>query len=510
MWGSSLRSRSTALVALAFTLLCPLALFVIDMPSAAGTAPASVEFHFRHENILGTSLDLIVQAPSPAEAENCEEAVLDEIERLRRILSTYDPESEISRLQRERGPLACSPELIEVLRAYDHWQARSGGAFNGQLGGLLGAWKKAARTGIEPDSLELKHLAAEVNRPAWRIEGNRVTLLTSQPLNVNAIGKGYILKKAAAAGRSRVSTVQGLILNIGGDIHTWGCEGRAWLIGVADPAHPQDNAPPLTRVRMSSAAVATSAGYERPFVVAGKRYSHILDPRTGRPVENIQSATVVARDNVTANALATSLCVLPPEEGLKLIQATPGAECLLVLAGGRQVRSPGLGRLEVPIAVALREAKAGGWPAGYQVNLTLTLLKPVRARKVRRPYVAIWFSDEKGNPVRTVTVWGNQRKYQKDLSSWWRFARDDRVLQRAVTRATRAAGRYQIVWDGLDDKGKPVPQGTYTVTVEVNREHGRHIRQVGKIECGAGKAQIMLEKSAETDTTLVQYAPGGK
>jgi FAD:protein FMN transferase len=109
---------------------------------------------------------------------------------------------------------------------------------------------------------------------------------------------------------------------------------------------------------------------------------------------------------------------------------------------------------------------------------------PSDAKRVERPFVAIWVEDSDGKPVRTVTVWGNQRKWLKELSSWWSFAKDQQQLISNTTRATRPAGKYQVVWDGLGDDGKPVSKGTYTLVLEVSREFGSHEIHRGTIECG--------------------------
>src|SRR5471032_2240388 len=124
------------------------------------------------------------------------------------------------------------------------------------------------------------------------------------------------------------------------------CGPAKQSIGVQDPHHPEDNATPLAVVRLANAAIATSGGYERYYTINGQRHSHIFDPRTGRSANGAASATVIARDNVTANALATTLCVLTPEEGLRLVAATPGVECLLVTKDGKQMRSAGFALLE--------------------------------------------------------------------------------------------------------------------------------------------------------------------
>src|SRR5580704_7309320 len=114
--------------------------FALAENHEVATLPTKAEdYFFHHDHIIGTSLDLWLAAPDEAAAAAAEQAILNEIERLRRIFSTYDPQSEISRLNRTAQPCATSPEMLEVLRAYEVWQRRSHGAFNGQLGELVRA-----------------------------------------------------------------------------------------------------------------------------------------------------------------------------------------------------------------------------------------------------------------------------------------------------------------------------------------------------------------------------------
>ena len=325
----------------------------------------------------------------------------------------------------------------------------------------------------------------------------------------NSIAKGYIIHRAAAAARNRVPALHGLLLNLGGDMAAWGKEGS--IVGVQDPQHTEDNAKPMALVRLQDRAIATSGGYARYYTINGRRHSHIFDPRTGRAAAGAASATVIAADNVTANALATTLCVLSPEEGLRLVASTPGAECLLVTKDGQQRRSAGfaayeVGRAEkVDIQDKKDESKVNPWAADFQVNVTLTL-PMVAAKKYRRPYVAVWVENADAKPVRTITVWGNNPRWIKDLPQWWKFAKGDDDLVKAVSRATRAPGKYSLVWDGKDDKGNALSQGTYTIYVEVHREHGKLVRQSGKLTCELEPTQVTLEKNAETDATLVEYA----
>ena len=102
-------------------------------------------------------------------------------------------------------------------------------------------------------------------------------------------------------------------------------------------------------------------------------------------------------------------------------------------------------------------------------------------------------------------MWGSSPKWIRDLSDWWKIGRKDRDLVRAVTRATRGPGKYNLVWDGKDDKGNVLPQGTYTVRIEVHREHGKHLRQSGQVECKAEAARLTLDSNEETGETVVEY-----
>ncbi|MEO2091771.1 MAG: DUF2271 domain-containing protein [Gemmataceae bacterium] len=473
-------------------------------PVAASSVTAD-EYTFHYDHILGTSLDARLIA-TPAATEQAEQVVLDEIERLRAVFSVHDPESELSRLNRASGPVRLSADLLAVLREYERWQRESGGACNGQVGALTRAWDEAAKRGELPDAAGLAAVVRRIASPGWRIDGEFVTRLTDQPLNLNSIAKGYILHRAAEAVKAVPGVAAGL-LDLGGDLCAWG--DVDWAVGVQAPFAPADNAPPHSTIRLRSASVATSGSYQRWYEVVGVRRSHILDPRTGYPADAVASATVVAPDSTTANAIATVLCALGAEAGLKWVADIPGAAALLIDADGREHRSPNFVNFRVPDdkkpAEKKDDAKKGeAWPAGYEVTVKLEL--PAMGGRYRRPYVAVWVEDADGKPVRTVTVWGNNPRWISTLSGWWKVGKEDKALVKAVTRATRQPGKYEVVWDGKDDAGKALPQGTYTVKVEVHREHGKDVTQTGKLECKTEAAKLTLEKNAEAEETTVEYA----
>ncbi len=489
--------------------LAGLAAVTVGSPTSQAATTALHEGSFHYDHVLGTSLDVWVHASEPATTEAVEHLVLAEIERLRGIFSTYDPNSELSRLNRTDQPVAVSNDLRAVLGEYEVWQRRSRGACSAQTGALVKLWADAERCGIQPDAATLEALARQTGETAFHLNGDTVTRLTDQSLNLNSVAKGYILQRTTAAVRSNIPDVTALLLNLGGDLCGWNPAG--WIIGVQDPFRPEENAVPLTVMRLQAVAVATSGGYQRGYTVSDRHYSHLIDPRTGWPADAVAAATVTAADSVTANVLATTLCILNPADGLRLVAATLGAECLIVTPDGQQLRSAGFAAFELPADDSPKKDgdqpdKATGdpWPDDYQVTVNLELPKPEGGR-ARRPYVAVWVEDADGKAVRTVTVWGDNRRWLSELSGWWKLAKDDKELVKAVTRATRAPGKYAVAWDGKDDAGKPLPQGTYTIKVEVHREHGKHVVQTGKIVCAAEGAKVKLDKNAEAEETAIEY-----
>ncbi len=485
---------------------------------AAADTTANREYVFHYDHVIGTSLDLRIVAPDTAAATAAEQAVLAEIERLRQILSGYDPTSELSRLNRTRGPVAISSDLAAVLEAVAVWERATDGAVCGRLGDLAAVWKQAAANDYLPEPAALDRAVRGLREPVGRLDSaGRLVRTTDRPFDLNALGKAYIIDRTAL--RAQQFAPAGLI-NLGGDVLAWGTPpGRtAWTVGVQDPFRPFDNAAPIAGLLLENQAVASSGGYQRFVTVGGRRYSHVLDPRTGWPADGVAGATVVAPDAVTANALATALCVLPPTDGLRLVAGVAGAECLILAADGERFASPGLRQFVVARIGndpddkkddkkdEKKEAKAAdAWPDGFQVTVAVELPKIEAAKRYRRPYVAVWVEDEKGKVVRTLGVWGNAPKYLKDLSDWWKVGKDDKDLVKAVARATRGPGKYDLAWDGKDDKGTALPQGAYTVRVEVTREFGAHLRQSGKIDCKTKPATIKLEKNAETAETVVEF-----
>lgn len=463
---------------------------VIGLGTAAvvGTACGSSvslgpdSFHFDH--VVGTSLDGWVRGDATAVGA----AVVAEIDRLSRVFSPYDPDSELSRLN-DAGIVPRSPEFFQVRDLFERWTALTDGALSPRLGTLQRTWDRAARDNRCPDEAEI--------REAMLASSSHGTL------NFNSLAKGFILRRAAEVARALAPS--GGMIDLGGDLCTWGPTPLA--VGIANPFAPFENGRPLTAVRVRNGAIATSGGYLRGYRIAGRQFSHLLDPRTGRPADAIAQATVLAPDATTANALATALCVLDPADGLHLVESLDDVECLIVPAGGPALRSSGFASRELPLETETAAAVTidDPWPSDFQVTIKLEIPKAEGGGRYRRPYVAVWVENADEKIVRTVTVWGKQPRWLAELTGWWKLAKGDAEFVKAVTKATRAPGQYVLVWDGKDDKGKPLPRGTYTLKVEVHREHGKHLYQTGKLVCEAEATTVTLKKNVESEAVVVAY-----
>lgn len=490
-------------------------LMAAHLLAAPECASPKGEFRFHRDFVLGTSMDVTVFAVDEAQAKAVEESILSEVNRLAAILSTHESNSELSRLNAAGSAITCSPELIDVLASCEKWRIRSGGAFNVQAAQIINLWKNAEKTGQPPSESMLRTVTRQIDGRAWEVHTSSGTArrLGQGQVTVDALAKGYIVDRALDAATKRVTGITGIMLDIGGDIATWNAKPQPtpWQIEVADPRHPQDNARPLATVQLMGGAIATSGDYARFFQVGDRRYSHIVDPRNGQPADHIASATVVAAECCTADALATILSVLSPTESLELIRSLRdegvNADCLIVDRDGKQWSSPGWKQMVEPQTRPILAMEAGGWQNELVISLSIM---GSSGRKVHRPIVATWIENADGKPVRTLSVWGNETKYLKELSSWWSFARGNPDFVRTVTRASRAPGRYELVWDGRDDNGQMLPQGKYTVRVESAREKGRHVNLKGAITCDEKAESAKIEGNSEIGEVTLTYGPREK
>lgn len=292
------------------------------------------------EPLMGTSVEIRVAAATDEAAVGAEAAVVAEIQRLTDVFSVYDPSSELSRWSRGEAD-AVSADLATGLALAERWFTEGDGTFHPACRALRRRWERAAAEGVPPTEAELrtltKGLAALPFGVRWVGSTASVERLGDcSDVDLDAMVKGHIVDRAVDAGFG-VPLVRSLVVNAGGDLRHAG-EG-AVTVRIEDPHRPYDNAEPLTRVAVANGALATSGTAHRGFGVDGEWFGHVIDQRTGRPVRHTASATVIAPDTATADAVATVAMVLPPEEAVAFVDARDGLAALLVGADGHVNRS---------------------------------------------------------------------------------------------------------------------------------------------------------------------------
>ena len=240
------------------------------------------------------------------------------------MMSDYRPDSEVSRLPESRGWVAVSPDLFAVLSKALEVSRASDGAFDPTIGPLTTLWREARRTRALPAATALEDARQDVSWRFIELDASRRTVRLTRPgmrLDLGGIAKGYILQEALAVLVDRGTPAA--LLEAGGDIVAGDAPPglTGWHIDV-----PYGDAAFQARARrLVRAALATSGPTFQFVEIDGVRYSHVVDPRTGRALTSPRVVGVIARDGATADALATAFGVLDEAGAAKLAAAFPDA-----------------------------------------------------------------------------------------------------------------------------------------------------------------------------------------
>ncbi|MFT4900717.1 MAG: thiamine biosynthesis lipoprotein [Flavobacteriales bacterium] len=256
-----------------------------------------------------------------------------EVDRINKIISSWNASSEVSRINKGSGekPVKISRELFSLLSYCKELSETTQGAFDITIKPALNIWYW--KTGIVPSDSLINSVIGLVNFK--NLELNKITLtayLTKKGMSIDfgAIGKGYMADKITSLLKLKGVT-EGYI-NCGGDIFSFSSKISTSIIGIVNPINTNDI---LFSLEVSNASVVTSGNYYRFFKSEGKKYSHIVNPKNCKPVENdIVSVTVVAPNATLADALSTAVTVLGVKVGIDLINQLPLTEVVIVTKSG--------------------------------------------------------------------------------------------------------------------------------------------------------------------------------
>ncbi len=286
--------------------------------------------------LMGTVVEITV----PEDSEVLVEPAFSEIKRLEAVFSSYKKNSDPSNINAGAGSLVkVMPETIEVLKAARHVASLSDGAFDPTVGVFAGLWGFSGEKAEVPGEEDVKKLLLLVDfREITVDEKNGLAGLNKRgmAINLGGIAKGYIVGKAGEA--LKQNGVKKAIIKAGGDMFVFNdYNKKPFKIGIR---HPRKEGL-LAELDVLNGSVATSGDYERFFIKGGRRFHHILNPKTGYPSEGILSATIIAKDPVVSDALSTAVFVLGKDKGMRLIDELPDVEGIIVDSNERVFKSSG-------------------------------------------------------------------------------------------------------------------------------------------------------------------------
>ena len=468
---------------------------------------ATQTHRFHRDHILGTSLDVVVQGASKQDAKRAVDAIEKEINQLDQVLSTWRNDSEITALNNNKQANV-SAELFEVIAACETWRDKTCGAFDARLGQLITLWEQSQGV-VKLDEVTRAQVLNQLQSDSVKLDAEQRSIAIDSAVKFapDAYAKGYIIDRALVAARQAVPSIEGLLVDIGGDIRVWGNapQKEGWKIGVQDAFVHNDNSAPQQVLNLNDQAIAFSGqGYR---TLAGQ--SHLLDPKTGMPLQQVEQCVVVGTCAADADALATALAAMTPSEGLALIETLIGYEAKVTLTDGQVHQSSGWNSLvQMPQHAEMRTVAASQssakWPAGYQAVIDLTIPK-MNVEKYRAPYVSVWVTDANKQIVRTLAVWGKDEKWINSNYVWWRrYGRQMPNLD-AVAKPSRQPGQYKLAWDGKDETGKAVAAGKYLIHIETSREHGDHSYQTFDLDVKAKGSNQTLPAQKEIGAVKLNF-----
>jgi thiamine biosynthesis lipoprotein len=281
---------------------------------------------------MGTRFEITVVAQDSAEANGYIDIAIDEMSRIEQLISSWDPNSETSEINRNAGisPVVVSPELFGLIERAIGISKLTDGAFDISYASMDRVWIFDGSMSQMPSEEVIIQSVSKVGYQNIVLDKSKSSVflkLEGMKIGFGGIGKGYAADMAKELLVSK-GVVAGII-NASGDMNTWGKQpnGKEWKVAITNP---MDKNKVFALLPITNGAVVTSGDYEKYVNFDGKRYAHIINPRTGYPATGIISVTVFAPKAELADALATSVFVMGIEAGLDRINQLPKIECIII------------------------------------------------------------------------------------------------------------------------------------------------------------------------------------
>lgn len=332
------RPPRARLVALALALLSACA-GPAPLEDAAQVCPASVS---DGQYLMGTVLEIHLCARDRAQGEAILAELFAEVARLERVLSRFDVKSDLSKLNRAAGsgPLRVAPELVELTARSVELTGLTDGVFDVSVGPIVVLWVEAAQTGVAPAPDVVAAARTRVGPQVVAVDaaaGSVELRVPGASLDFGGVAKGYALDRLAAMLRAR--GVSRALLSFGQSSITAlgrpaGWDGWGVLLGDASGGF-------AGTAQLADQSLSVSGSLGQYAEIGGKRYGHVIDPRSGEPLERARVAMAIASDGTRAEAFSKALLILGERDGIALLEQIPDAEGMLVDESGTSWQTSG-------------------------------------------------------------------------------------------------------------------------------------------------------------------------
>ncbi len=285
--------------------------------------------------LMGNRFEISVVAGEEDEgwANNCIDSAISEIQRIERLLTTFDDSSQTNRINQYAGlaPVSVDKEVFELIERSIRISEITQGAFDITYGSIdKSLWNFDKKMKALPGEAVARKLVRLIDYRKVVLDHQNCTVLLKKcgmRIGFGGIGKGYAAERAKRL--LQQNGVESGIVNAAGDLTTWGFQpnGDPWTIGIVSPDKSNQ---PFSYLNITGLAVATSGNYEKFVLINGKKYSHTIDPRTGLPVHGIKSVTIISPNAEIADAMATPVMIMGVKVGMDLINQMKGMGCIII------------------------------------------------------------------------------------------------------------------------------------------------------------------------------------
>ncbi len=296
------------------------------------TSVFSQQNYKRTLKLMGSRYDITVVAENEVQGNKYIDKAVAEISRIEKMISSWDENSETSAVNRNAGikPVKVSKELYDLIDRAIKISKLTNGAFDISYASMDRIWKFDGSMKQMPSPETIKKSVEKVGYTNIVLNPKDTTVflkLKGMKIGFGAIGKGYSADKAKKL--LQELGVTGGIINASGDLFAWGKQADTtdWTVAITNPLNKNKV---FSWFPIENGAVVTSGNYEKFVIFNEKKYTHIIDPRTGYPASGTESVTIFTKSAELADALATSVFVMGVETGLDFINQIEGVECIIV------------------------------------------------------------------------------------------------------------------------------------------------------------------------------------